>query len=104
MIAAVAGELDHHYADQARQKMDRELMKSSTRNMVFDLTGLNFMDSSGIGVIAGRYRNLHRLGGHAAIVCGSRQIVRILEMSGILKLIPVFEKLADAVASVQESA
>lgn len=101
LIAAVAGELDHHYADQARQKLERELMKSSTRNMVFDFTGLTFMDSSGIGVIAGRYKNLHRLGGKAAIVCSSRQIERILEMSGIPKYIPVFEKLADAVTSVQ---
>lgn len=104
LIVSVAGELDHHYAGYVRQKIDGELMKSSTRNVVFDFTRLGFMDSSGIGVIAGRYRNLHMLGGKAAVVCSSKQIVRILEMSGILKLIPAFENLTDAVSSVQKPA
>lgn len=104
LIVTVAGELDHHYAEYVRQKIDGELMKSTTRNVVFDFTKLGFMDSSGIGVIAGRYRNLQRLGGRAAVVCNNRQIVRILEMSGILKLIPAFENLTDAISSVQKPA
>ncbi len=104
LIVTVAGELDHHYAGYVRQKIDGELMKSTTRNVIFDFSKLGFMDSSGIGVIAGRYRNLQRLGGRAAVVCSSKQIVRILEMSGILKLIPAFENLADAVTSVQKPA
>jgi stage II sporulation protein AA (anti-sigma F factor antagonist) len=104
LVTAVAGEMDHHYAEYARQKIDSELMKSSTRHIIFDFSKLTFMDSSGIGVIAGRYRNLQRLGGRAAVVCKNRQIIRILEMSGMLKLIPVFEDLNGAVSSVQEPA
>jgi stage II sporulation protein AA (anti-sigma F factor antagonist) len=104
LIVTVAGELDHHSAGYVRQKIDGELMKSTTRNVVFDFTKLSFMDSSGIGVIAGRYGNLQRLGGKAAVVCSDSRIVRILEMSGILKLIPAFENIADAVSSVQKPA
>jgi stage II sporulation protein AA (anti-sigma F factor antagonist) len=101
LIVNVAGELDHHYAEYVRQKIDGEIMKSTTRNVVFDFTKLGFMDSSGIGVIAGRYKIIQKLNGKAAIVCKNLQINRILEMSGILHLIPAYESLNDAVSALQ---
>ena len=93
LIAIFTGELDHHFAEYARNKIDRELLKATTRNVIFDFSGLSFMDSSGIGVIVGRYANIKKLGGRAAIICKNQKIFRILEMSGIIKLIPVYENL-----------
>jgi stage II sporulation protein AA (anti-sigma F factor antagonist) len=93
LIASFIGELDHHYAEYARNKLEGELLKATTRNVIFDFTGLGFMDSSGIGVIVGRYSNIKKLGGKAAIICKDRKICRILEISGIMKLIPVYESL-----------
>jgi stage II sporulation protein AA (anti-sigma F factor antagonist) len=93
LVAFLSGELDHHFAGYAREKLERELVKATTRNVVFDLTGLSFMDSSGIGVIFGRYSHVKKFGGRAAIICSNRKIRSILEMSGILKQIPVFENL-----------
>lgn len=97
LIVSLSGELDHHYAEHARVKIDNELMKSTTRNVVFDLNKLGFMDSSGIGVLAGRYKNIQKLGGSMSIVCAGAQIRRILEMSGLLKIIPAYEALDEAV-------
>lgn len=100
LIAAFTGELDHHFAEYARNKIEGELLKATTRNVVFDFTGLSFMDSSGIGVIVGRYSNIKKLGGRAAIICKNQKICRILEISGILKLIPVYENLDYALSAL----
>lgn len=100
LIAIFTGELDHHFAEYARNKMEGELLKATTRNVVFDLTDLSFMDSSGIGVIAGRYANIRKLGGRAVIICKNQKICRILEISGISKLMPVFDNLDHALKAL----
>ncbi|HHV99685.1 MAG TPA: anti-sigma F factor antagonist [Clostridiaceae bacterium] len=102
LIIRINGELDHHTAEYVRQKIDSEILKSTTRNIVFDFSELSFMDSSGIGVIIGRYKNIRKLNGKAAVVNINDQIMRILNMSGILKIIPVYKSLDEAVSAVQE--
>lgn len=99
LIVGILAELDHHSADYIRQKVDSEMIKSTTRNIVFDFQKVEFMDSSGIGVIMGRYKNIRKLGGKAAIVNVNSQICRIFEMSGLLKIIPVYDNIDDAVKS-----
>jgi len=103
LIASFSGELDHHFAEYARNKIDGELLKATTRDVIFDFSGLSFMDSSGIGVIAGRYANVKKLGGKAAIICTDKKIRRILEISGILKLMPVFENLNSALDALRSA-
>ena len=99
LVVTVRGELDHHCADIVRKKIDRELMSVRFKNLIFDFSGLTFMDSSGIGMVMGRYKNVSHLGGKVIIVCGNKTapdrygrempdgIERILEMSGIFKII-----------------
>lgn len=96
LIVSVVGELDHHSAEHVRQKIDGELIKASTRNVIFDLSRLSFMDSSGIGVIIGRYKNVKKLDGKMAIVSSNKQVNRIIEMSGISKMIPVYDNIESA--------
>ena len=60
--AALSGELDHHSAAAVRQALDAA-MEDGVRELVLDLSGVSFMDSSGIGVILGRYRILRARGG-----------------------------------------
>jgi stage II sporulation protein AA (anti-sigma F factor antagonist) len=100
LIATFIGELDHHFAEYARNKIEREILKATTRNVIFDLSGLSFMDSSGIGVLVGRYANIRKLGGRAAIICRNQKILHILEISGILKLMAIYEELDHAVSAL----
>lgn len=100
LVIGIHGELDHHSADYTRLKIDAELMKSTTKNIVFDFSKVSFMDSSGIGVIMGRYKNISKLNGKAAITNVSQQIKRILEMSGVLKIIPAYDSINDAMEHV----
>lgn len=101
LIASLAGELDHHSAEYVRQKIDNELMKSSNRNMIFDFSEVSFMDSSGIGVIIGRYKNIQKLNGKLAIVSVNNQVRRIFEMSGLHKIIPVYDDVDNAIKNVK---
>lgn len=103
LIAGIIGELDHHSAEYIRQKIDNEMTKATTRNIIFDFTKLGFMDSSGIGVLMGRYRIIQKMGGRAVIVNADVQIQRILEMSGILKIIPVYTSVDAAVDELQST-
>ncbi len=110
LIVIIRGELDHHYADILRQKIDAELMGVRFKNVIFDFTGLTFMDSSGIGMVMGRHRNVTHLGGKIMIVCENKTVTdrygrsvpdgieRILEMSGIFRIIERYGTVADAVA------
>lgn len=99
LIVGIIGELDHHTAEYVRQKIDSELIKSTTRNVVIDLSKLSFMDSSGIGVIMGRYKNVQQLNGKMAITVIGSQIRRILEMAGLNRIIPVYDSMDSAVNS-----
>lgn len=97
LVAAIIGELDHHSADHIRQKLDAEMIKSTTRNVVLDFSKVTFMDSSGIGVIMGRYKNIQKLNGKMAVIGVNGQIKRIFEMSGLLRLMPAYDNIDEAV-------
>jgi len=101
LIVRLHGELDHHTAEYARQKIENEIIKPITRNMIFDFSNLTFMDSSGIGVIMGRYKNIRKINGKVAIACSNSQVVRLLDVSGISRVIPVCTDLDNAVKMIR---
>ena len=98
LIVSLVGELDQHSADAVRRKIDGALLTNLSRYVIFDFTGLSFMDSSGIGMLMGRNKNVETLGGQAWIVCNDT-IFKLLNMSGVFKYI----KRADSVRTVTES-
>lgn len=97
LVIGVLGELDHHSADYVRQKVDGEMLSARIRNIVFDFSEVSFMDSSGIGVILGRFRNIQKLNGKAAIVNANQHIRKIFEMSGIERIIPIYDSIDVAI-------
>ncbi|WDU81986.1 anti-sigma factor antagonist [Caloramator sp. Dgby_cultured_2] len=58
LIVKLMGELDHHSAEEVRIKIDNKIDETGLNKVIFDFAGVNFMDSSGIGVIIGRYKKL----------------------------------------------
>ena len=81
------GELDHCSADRVRASLDALIAEPSIRRLVIDIRKLTFMDSSGIGVIIGRYRTLSRRKGSVAVRGASPAIDRIFQMSGLYQII-----------------
>lgn len=85
-------EVDHHNAEDIRKEADKVIEQKHIRYVIFDFEGTNFMDSSGIGVIMGRYRQVYLLGGEVWAVHANERMKRILRMSGVTKIMQVFEE------------
>jgi stage II sporulation protein AA (anti-sigma F factor antagonist) len=83
------GELDHHGADQIRDIIDEKIRKNNYNKLVIDFHGLDFIDSSGIGFIIGRYKLIRKRNGVIEIINASTKVRRILDMSGIGKIINI---------------
>ncbi len=83
----LTGELDHHSAAGVRQELDLLIRSSRARRLVMDLSELRFMDSSGVGVVIGRYNQMARRGGSLAVRKPSSQISRIFDLSGVYQIV-----------------
>lgn len=80
-------ELDHRAAQQLRRELDELLQDGTISRLVLDLEKLNFMDSSGVGFIIGRYKLMARRGGSVAVKNADRRMDRIFQMSGLYEIV-----------------
>ena len=83
----LAGELDQREAAAIRRELDELLEDGQIRRLVFDLSRLRFMDSSGIGLIIGRYKRLRCRNGSVAVTGVDDRMNRIFDMAGLYQLI-----------------
>ena len=86
IYALLDGDIDHHSAKGIREKIDEEIEKNRPNLLTLDFGKVNFMDSSGIGLILGRYKLMKFLKGNIEIINASPRIERIIKLSGICKL------------------
>lgn len=94
LIFEITEEIDHHSSEKIRRKMDNEIEKYMPKKIVFDFNQVTFMDSSGIGMLMGRYKAVRRLGGVAELINVKPSVKKIFEMCGLLKVIPINDKCA----------
>lgn len=87
LTVRLTGELDHNVAASIRTELDELILDPRVRRLVFDLDKLEFMDSSGIGLIIGRYKLMARRGGTVAVSSPRQRVDRIFEMAGLYQLI-----------------
>ena len=85
----ITGEIDHHTAVTVREQMDRDIYFFRPRLVVLTLDGVGFMDSSGLGLILGRYTRVRDLMGSMKIEDPTPQIEKILLLAGVDRLIPI---------------
>lgn len=89
LLIRLPEEIDHHRAGYISEKADRHLLRQEVRHVVFDFENTRFMDSSGIGVIMGRYRKISCFGGRVYAIHADSQIQRILRVSGLQKILEI---------------
>ena len=92
LIAILSGEIDHHCAQPMRAEIDAKIDDLQPSVLVLDFAGVTFMDSSGIGVLAGRYRKISCFGGKVYVIHANRRIRKILEMSGIGDIVEMIDQ------------
>lgn len=95
----LSGDIDHHSAHGIGSEIDREFMRNGVRNLAIDFSDTGFMDSSGIGLIIGRYRKVSAIGGKVFLYGMNSSIRRMLDMCGLEK-IAVMADSADGIAEV----
>lgn len=92
VTAKLLGELDHHSAAYIREEIDNALDLNMPSRLVMDFENITFMDSSGIGLVLGRYRNLLKTGAALSIVGTSPQIYKVMRLAGIERLAELKER------------
>ena len=86
LIVHLPEELDHHTVGLIREGTDELFTCKKIRNVIFDYENTSFMDSSGIGLIMGRYREVRYLKGNVYLVNINDKMERILQISGLYRV------------------
>lgn len=83
LTAYIDGEIDHDSAAKIRTKIDSAAQSLKPSALCLDFSGVSFMDSSGIGLVMGRYRQMKLLGGALHVINVPDRMYRLFAMSGI---------------------
>lgn len=89
MVIHIGGEIDHHSAVSVRTEVDREITANRPARVLLELSHVDFMDSSGLGLIMGRYALMKRLGGTLAVLDPSPAVLKIITLAGMDRMISV---------------
>ena len=84
-------EVDHHNAEEVKKSADAIIEKEHIKYVIFDFEQTDFMDSSGIGIIMGRYKTVSLIGGEVWAVHTNERIRKILTFSGAAKIMQIYE-------------
>lgn len=88
LFITVEGEIDHHTAKYIREEIDKAIYYYRPKSAIMDLSAITFMDSSGLGLILGRYTQMVQLGGTLTLKDPTPTITKILVLAGVDRLIP----------------
>jgi stage II sporulation protein AA (anti-sigma F factor antagonist) len=101
LIVRLKGELDHHTADTVKVKMEEAILRGDVNHVVLSMKDLSFMDSSGLGVILGRYKLITSRGGKMVVCDVNPAVYRLFEMSGLFKILSIQDNERLALSSLE---
>lgn len=87
ITAVLMGEIDHHSARIIRTSIDRDIEMQKPKTLILDFSGVEFMDSSGIGLIMGRYKMMRDYEGRVIIKSPKPYIKKVLYLAGINRIV-----------------
>ena len=88
LVFKISEEIDECSVKEIRRKADNEIEKFMPREVIFDFDCVTFMDSAGIGMVIGRYKETNLIGGKMSVANLTDNVKKIFAMSGVLKIIP----------------
>lgn len=89
LYAKIIGEIDHHSAKDLRESLDDAILHARPKKVVLNLSAVDFMDSSGLGIIMGRYAFARKFGGTLVLANPSRLVTHIIELAGLTRMIQI---------------
>ncbi|TRM12624.1 anti-sigma F factor antagonist [Lentibacillus cibarius] len=100
LIVRMSGELDHHESETLRNHWKEMMYANDIKHVVLNLEDVSFMDSSGLGVVLGRYKEVLQLGGEMVICSVSAPVHRLFDMSGMFKIVRLEENEEQALSTL----
>ena len=97
-IVAVGGEIDVYTAPKLRDKIT-ELVAAGAYDIVIDMEGVEFLDSTGLGVLVGGLKRVRAHEGSLRLVCTQERILKIFRITGLTKVFPIHTSVEEAVAA-----
>lgn len=101
LVLKIDEEIDECSVKNIRRRADYEIEKFMPREVIFDFNRVTFMDSAGIGMVIGRFKQENILGGKTEVANLSDGVRKIFEMSGVLKIIPEVN-LEEKIGNIEE--
>ena len=92
LTVALRGEIDHHNATKMRMGIDKLIVENRPLTLILDVEDIEFMDSSGLGLIMGRYKKMSELGGELILLNPSEAILKICRLGGLGRFIKIKTK------------
>lgn len=92
VTAFLEGEIDHHTATSLRMEIDEAVQANKPKTLKLDFGDVTFMDSSGIGLVMGRYRTLQPFGGKLVVSNLSPQVYKIMQLAGLEKIAKITKR------------
>ncbi len=100
LLISLMGELDHHSAEEVRVKIDDRIDRDNIRKVILNFSGVTFMDSSGIGVVIGRYKKMKNRNGKLCVAEINKTVNKVFEISGMYKIIDVYGNIDEAIVNI----
>lgn len=97
-VVQVVGEIDVYTAPQLRERLDQEI-EAGRYDLVVDLSGVSFMDSTGLGVLVGRLKQIRLNDGSMRLVCAHDRVLKVFVITGLDKVFAIFPTVGEAVAA-----
>jgi len=96
-VLEVAGEIDVYTAPQLRERLIA-LVEGGARYVVVDLSGVEFLDSTGLGVLVGALKRLRGVNGELRLVCAHERLLKIFRITGLDRVFALYDTVATATA------
>lgn len=92
LTARIIGDIDHHSAKEMRETIDGAVLKGQVRELEIDFRDVTFMDSSGIGLVMGRYKLMQELGGTLHLVNVASHLKKVMVLAGLDRLAEFWDR------------
>ncbi len=99
LIVFLSGDIDQHKVSNIKSDIDRAIAKNKSKNLVFDFAKVEFMDSSGIGMVLSRYKSLNNTNGILKISGTSENTMKLFDMVGLKKIIEIHNTVDECLLS-----
>jgi len=97
-VISVTGEIDVYTAPTLREQLN-EVVAAGHYDLVVDMTGVDFLDSTGLGVLVGGLKRVRSHDGALRLVCAQEKILKVFRITGLTKVFPIHATLEEALAS-----